>query len=437
MAVNGDADFEGELQSLVEALFPICRSITGDGVRQTLKLVSEWVPLEISEVPSGTPAFDWSVPEEWNVRDAYVADASGRRVVDFRESNLHLLNYSEPVDKVVSLDELKAHLFSDPQRPDWIPYRTSYYTRNWGFCVPHRVLEDLREGQYHVKIDADLKPGSLTYGECRIQGKEDAEVLLYTHVCHPSLANDNLSGIAVCAAIGRWLCEQTSLRYSYRLVFGPGTIGSIVWLSRNVSSLPKIAHGLVLGLLGDSAPLTYKRTRNGDRDIDRIVPYVVRNADPDSVILPFSPYGYDERQFGSPGIDLPVGRLTRSVNSGYPQYHSSADDMSFISSAQLAASFEVVMQILQAIEETRYFVNLSPHCEPQLGKRGLYRATGGTQIANRETALLWLLNQADGSRSLLGIAEQSGLPLANLEAVAEELVAAGLLEERLLGGRPV
>jgi aminopeptidase-like protein len=421
---------QGQMMELLEALYPICRSITGNGVRETLKHVEEWIPLEIVEVPSGTPAFDWTVPDEWNVSSAYIADKSGKRVVDFADSSLHLLNYSEPFDGDVSREELEEHLFSLPDHPEWIPYRTSYYARNWGFCLPHSVRESLSDETYHVYIDSTLEPGHLTYGECYIPGREAREILLFTHVCHPALANDNLSGIAVAAAVARQLRSGPELRYSYRFVFAPGTIGSIVWLSQNKDRLENISHGLVLGLLGDEAPHTYKQTRHSEHEIDRVAAHVLRRRSENCHILPFSPYGYDERQFGSPGIDLPVGRLTRSVNGGYPEYHTSADNLGLVSEERLEVSVGVVTEILQSLEQNRYFVNLEPNCEPQLGKRGLYRATGGEQIADRENAILWLLNQSDGEHSVLEIATKSGIAMDTLHGVAEELVAAGLLQHK-------
>lgn len=421
---------ERPLMPLIESLFPICRSITGDGVRQTLQLVGEWLPLEIIEVPSGTPAFDWTVPREWNIHEAWIETLAGERIVDFRDNNLHVLNYSVPIDDEVDRTTLDQHLFSLPEHPEWIPYRTSYYTENWGFCVPHRLRESLTDARYRVKIDSTLAPGSLTYAECVIPGELDREVVIYTHTCHPSLCNDNLSGIAVAAALGQRLQAQPRPRYTYRLVFGPGTIGSIVWLSRNRERLGDIAHALMLGLVGDAAPFTWKRSRHGNAEIDRVAEYVLGRRQPAHRVLEFSPYGYDERQFGSPGINLPTGRLTRSVNGGYPEYHSSADNLDLISEERLQEALAVVTEVLQTLDDNRYFVNNQPYCEPQLGKRGLYRQTGGADIADRESAMLWLLNQSDGDHSLLDIAEKSGIGFESLAATAAELAAAGLLDEQ-------
>lgn len=419
-----------EMMDLVRDLYPICRSITGDGVRETLRLVSRWLPLEIHEVPSGTAVFDWAVPDEWNITGAYIETMSGERIVDFRDNNLHVLNYSTPVDGVVSREELEAHLFSSEENPDWVPYRTSYYTRRWGFCLTHSQRVRLNQEKYRVKVDSSLATGSLTYGEIQIPGQSRDEIVIYTHVCHPSLCNDNLSGISVAAAVGRALMEQPARRYGYRLVFAPGTIGSITWLSKNRDRLRHVCHGLVVGLLGDAAPHTYKRTRDGAAEIDAVAEHVLRGRSDDNRFLDFSPYGYDERQFGSPGINLPVGRLTRSVNGGYPQYHTSADNLDLISAASLQESVDVVLEIMEALQENRRFINLQPYCEPQLGKRGLYRNTGGVNIADRENAMLWLLNQSDGTKSLLDIAKKSGNSFDTLVEVAAELVDTQLLEER-------
>jgi aminopeptidase-like protein len=416
--------------SLVEALYPICRSITGDGVRETLEIVGEWLPLEVTEVPSGTRAFDWTVPDEWSIREAWIEDMQGQRIVDFRESSLHVLNYSIPVDAEVDRATLDEHLYSIPEHPEWIPYRTTYYAEQWGFCVSHQLRESLTDSLYRVRIDADRFPGSLTYAECVVPGELDSEILVYTHTCHPSLCNDNLSGIAVAAAVGAHLLLREKPRYTVRMVFGPGTIGSIVWLSRNCERLDRIAHGLVIGLLGDDAPFTWKRSRPGTAEVDRAAAYVLGHRFADNRIVEFSPYGYDERQFGSPGINLPIGRLTRSVNGGYPEYHSSADNLDIISEQKLAEAVEVVTEIIRTLDMNQYFVNEVPYCEPQLGQRGLYRNTGGTGVPERESAMLWLLNQCDGHHSLLDVAERSGITFRSLAATAAELLEAGLLAER-------
>jgi aminopeptidase-like protein len=414
------------LQAFAAQLYPICRSITGNGVRQTLKLINQRIELDWHEVPSGTRVFDWEVPLEWNIEDAWIGAPDGRRVVDFRAHNLHILNYSEPVRTSLPLEQLTPKLYSIPAHEEWIPYRTSYYRRQWGFCLAHRELLQLPPGNYQVVVDSSLSPGSLTYAECVLPGRSREEVLFFTHICHPSLANDNTSGMAIATALAAWLASAPR-RYSYRLVFAPGTIGSLCWLQRNERRLGRIRHGLVLGLLGDDAPFTYKRSRRGDCEIDHVVEYVSRTIDPRSRVIAFEPYGYDERQLCSPGFNLPVGRLTRSVNSGYPQYHSSADNLELISAARLEQSLTLCQQVVECLESNQRYFNLSPKGEPRLGKRGLYGAVGGRSPAEREQAMLWLLNQSDGSRSLLDIARRSGIAMSALSEAAAELVGAKLL----------
>jgi aminopeptidase-like protein len=414
------------MKGLMEELFPLCRSITGEGVRRTLGAIAYRIPLEVHEVASGTQVLDWTVPDEWNIRDAYIA-ADGERLVDFRASNLHVVSYSEPVRATMSLEELRPHLHTLSEHPDRVPYRTSYYERTWGFCLAQRQLEALREGTYDVVVDSTLEPGSLTYGECFLPGRVSQEVLVTTHVCHPSLANDNLSGIAVLAEVAAELAARDS-RLSYRLLFIPGTIGSITWLARNEHRLESIAAGLVLACVGDAAPLAYKRSRRGDAPVDRAAAHVLaRRAG--TRVLDFAPWGWDERQFNSPGFDLPVGSLSRSREGEYDEYHSSADDLELVSARQLEDAVEAVLEIVDVLERDRRYVNLAPKGEPQLGRRGLYSSVGGAAQAEEQLALLWLLNQSDGSASVLDVAQRSGLPFGLLAAAAERLVEAGLLEE--------
>jgi aminopeptidase-like protein len=417
------------LYALVERLYPICRSITGEGVRQTLRILGEYVPLAIHEVPTGTPVFDWEVPKEWNIRDAYIEDASGRRVVNFKSNSLHVVSYSTPVRATLSLEELKPHLHTLPDHPDWIPYRTSYWKEYWGFCLQHSLLLQMRDDRYQVCIDSTLEDGHLTYAEYLVAGKSEEEVLLFSHTCHPSMCNDNCSGLAVTTLLARRLGEL-SLRYSYRFVWAPGTIGSITWLSRNQNAVSRIRHGLVLTGFGDPGPFTYKRSRRGDAAIDRIVPHVIVGHDSRARIYGFSVYGYDERQFCSPGFDLPIGRLTRTPYGEYPEYHTSADDLRFISPERLAEALAILLQIVEAIESgERRYVNTCPYGEPRLGKRGLFRPTGGAGLSRREEALLWLLNLSDGSHSVLDAAERSKLDFQTLAAAIADLVECGLLIE--------
>jgi aminopeptidase-like protein len=411
------------LYEFATRLYPICRSITGDGVRQTLAIIRERLPLSVQEVPSGTRAFDWEIPLEWNIEDAAVIDADGRRVIDFQAHNLHLVSYSEPIQKSMSLEELSPRLHDLPEHADWIPYRTSYYQRSWGFCLSARDRAALRAGRYHVEVKSSLAKGSLTYGELAVPGRTREEALFFTHVCHPSLANDNTSGMAIATALAEWIASEPR-RLTYRFVFAPGTIGSLAWLKRNESRLSRVRHALVLALLGDPGALTYKQSRNGTCEIDQIVAHVLAG---EGAVIPFSPYGYDERQLCSPGFDLPAGRLTRSVNGGYPQYHTSADDLSLITPAALQASFEKCQRIVEVMESNQRYRNLKPKGEPRLGARGLYGALGGRAPAEHEHAMLWVLNQSDGRHSLLDIAQRSGLPFAVLRQAASALEGARLL----------
>ena len=422
--VRGEGE---ESYEIIEDLYPICRSITGNGLRQSLRLLQRSVPLEIHEIATGTQVFDWTVPKEWNIRDAYIKNEAGERVVDFQRCNLHVLNYSVPVRRKLSLTELKPHLFTLPENPDWIPYRTSYYRETWGFCLSHRRLEELVDQEYDVCIDATLEAGHLTYGEYRIQGATDEEVLISCHSCHPSLCNDNLSGMATAARLAR-LLEGVSLRYSYRFLWIPGTIGSITWLARNESILPRIKHGLVLSCLGDAGPFTYKRSRRGDADVDRAVEHVLRHSGREFQVMDFSPYGYDERQYCSPGINLPVGSFMRTPNGRYSQYHTSADDLTLVTPYSLGESLQQLMRVVQVFEENVRYLNRNPKCEPQLGRRGLYRQMGGIKdAAAREMAMLWVLNLSDGQYDLLDIAVRSGIPFDQISQAAEALREAGLL----------
>ncbi len=419
---------------LVKLLYPLNRSITGEGVRETLRQIQEYIPLRIFEVPSGTNVFDWEVPPEWNVKKAYIENSIGDRVVDFEEHNLHLVSYSKPINKTLTLNELKEHLYSLPEHPDWIPYRTTYYKRDWGFCLTHNRLLSLKEDNYKVVIDSTFEKGSLTYGEFFIQGQSEHEVLFSTHICHPSMCNDNLSGIAVMTMLAKYLndlYEKNSSRklfYSYRFIFIPATIGAITWLAKNEEKVKNIKFGLVTSLLGDSGNFTYKKSRRIDTPIDKIVPFVLQNYGKKFEVLEFSPYGYDERQFCSPGFNLPVGRLTRTPNGEFPEYHTSADNLEFISAEKLEEAFDVFVEIIQTIETNKKYLNLNPKCEPQLGKRGLYKSVAGN-IKEYELALLWVLNMSDGDNDLVDISIKSGIPFDTISKAASDLLNVNLLKE--------
>ena len=413
----------------IKELYPICRSITGNGVRETLSLIKERIHIDIHEVSSGTKVLDWTVPREWNIKRAWIKDPKGNIIVDFKELNLHVLNYSSPVHEKVSLSDLKEHLFTLPDQPDKIPYRTSYHNENWGFCISHDLYLSLKDGEYEVFIDSSLTEGSLTYGEYFIKGTTDEEVLFSTHICHPSLANDNLSGIAVATELAKKLNERNN-RYSYRFLFIPGTIGSITWLSQNRDKIQNIKYGLVLTLLGDTSKFNYKKSRIGDAAIDEIVENCLKNNKDDYGIIDFYPYGYDERQFCSPGFNLPIGRLSRSLHGQFDEYHTSADNLEFVHQDKLQGSLEFLNEVVETIESNHYFLNLSPYGEPQLGKRGLFKKIGGhSKAKDYQMALLWMLNQSDGKNSVLDISTKSGLPFMLLKKAADDLEIAGLLKK--------
>ncbi|MEV3978268.1 DUF4910 domain-containing protein [Nonomuraea sp. NPDC049758] len=414
-----------EMHDLVRRLYPLCRSITGDGLRRTLEIIGGSIPLEVTEVPTGTQVLDWTIPREWNIRDAYVKDAAGNRVVDFRRSNLHVVGYSAPVEATMSLAELRGRLHTLPGQPDLVPYRTSYYAETWGFCLSQNTLDGLADEPYEVRIDSTLADGHLTYGEHVIRGRSSEEVLISCHVCHPSLANDNLAGVAVAVSLAQRLLDPW---YTYRFVFAPGTIGAITWLALNRERVDRIRHGLTLACAGDAGTITYKRSRRGDAEIDQVFAHVLK--DRPHTLLDFSPYGYDERQYCSPGFDLPVGSLTRTPYGGYPEYHTSADDPDFVRPEAMEDTLETLWSAVRVLEGNRRYQNLSPYGEPQLGARGLYGSLGGrSDTKQAQMAMLWVLNLSDERHSLLDIAERSNLPFQALADAANALQNAGLLKE--------
>lgn len=419
-----------EMYALAAEMFAFCRSITGEGLRRTLRIVRGQVPLQMHEVPSGSQVFDWTVPKEWNIYDAYIKNEQGERLVDFRKHNLHVVSYSLPVNRRMSLAQLRPHLFTLPEQPDWIPYRTSYYKETWGFCLSHRELEKLGEGEYDVCIDSTLEPGSLTIGEFYLPGESEDEVLISCHCCHPSLANDNLSGISLAVALAKRLSKVTR-RYSYRFLFLPGTIGAISWLALNEATTARIRHGLVLSCVGDSGGFTYKKSRRGNAEIDRAVVHVLNCSDEPHRVIEFFPYGYDERQYCSPGFDLAVGCLMRSQHGTFPEYHTSADNLTFIQPSSLGRSFTKLLEVVHVLEHNQFFINQKPKCEPRLGKYGLYGGMGGDRRGDfGELALLWVLNLSDGQHDLLAIAERSGIRFGEIAAAADALVMCGLLKPR-------
>jgi aminopeptidase-like protein len=412
--------------------YPICRSISGDGVRRTLDLVAGALPDGVSlvrtGVQSGTEVFDWTIGDEWNVHEAWVADPNGQRIADVAVHTLHLVSYSTPVHTVLPLDELRKHLHSLPDHPGWIPYRTSYYQRDWGFCVTDSTLRSLVPGDYKVLVDTTLEPGELVYAEVVLPGLTTDEVIISSHVCHPSLANDNLTGIAVALELIRHLNLIEDRRYTYRFLFAPGTIGSLTWLSRHCDDLGRLRHGLVITGLGGGGPLVYKQTRHGDRAVDQAAAHVVLARDGE--VREYSPYGYDERQFNAVGFDLAVGRLTRTPHGEYPEYHTSADNLGFVGDTEIEEALQAIIEILEILEGDRTYVNLSPYGEPQLGRRGLYPTTGGKSATEEVMAMLWTLALSDGQTSLLQVTKRAGLHFADVHQAAQSLAKAGLLEER-------
>jgi aminopeptidase-like protein len=408
-------------------LYPFLRSITGKGVRDTLAAIGKHIPVLVTEVPSGTAVFDWTVPPEWTVREAWIKDPAGNRIVDIARHNLHLVNYSGPFRGRLSLAELRPHLFSLPDRPDWIPYRTQYFKEDWGFCLTHRQLESLTDGEYEVCVDTALAPGSLTFGECILPGRTQEEVLISAHVCHPSLANDNLSGIAVATFLARALAG-IDRHYTYRFVFAPSTIGVITWLAQREAVTARIRHGLVISGVGDPGDYNYKRSRRGDAAIDAVMAHVLRQGGLAHHVNPFMPYGYDERQYCSPGFNLPVGCFSRSTYGSYPQYHTSADNLQLVRPECLEQSLRLLLQGVSILERDCRLMNLNPKCEPQLGRRGLYSLIGGHNEGQKlQLALLWVLNQSDGLKTLLEIAEAANLPFDLIHEAAVALAQADLV----------
>lgn len=423
--MNATEDIGRALHDLVARLYPIRRSLTGDGVRATLAVVAEHIDLEVIEVPTGTPVLDWVVPDEWNLRSAAIRRLDGSPVADTSQTSLRVLGYSEPVRAEVTREELLARVHTDAVNPSAVPYRTAYHHRTWGFCLTEAERDALTDDRYRVEIDATLAPGSLTYGEAVLPGRTEDEVLLTTHICHPELANDNASGIAVLATAAARLGRHER-RFTYRLLFLPGTMGALAWLDTNRDRTERIRHGVVLAGLGDAGPLTYQGSRAGRATVDRAAAHVV--AGRGGQVLPFVPWGYDERQFNAPGVALPVGRLSRTPHGTYPQYHTSDDDLSFVTPDALADSLEALEAILAVLEGDGRWRNLSPYGEPQLGRRGLYDAIGGRRDqGDLKLALLWVLNLSDGDHSLLDVAERSGLPFPVIARAAALLHDADLL----------
>jgi len=418
------------MYALAAELFPICRSITGDGTRSTLRRIQQAIPeMTLHEIPSGTRVFDWTVPNEWRIKEAFFEDDEGNLIVDFKQNNLHVVGYSTPIDEWISLSELDKHLYSLPDHPDWIPYVTSYYKERWGFCLTHNQRTRLKEGQYHVVIKSELFQGSLTYGELLIPGKTDKEIFLSTYICHPSMANNELSGPLVQMELAKWIMKNSDRRYSYRLIWIPETIGAITYLSRNLSKMKqRIVAGYNITCVGDERAVSYVSSKYGNTLADTAALNILHDMAPDFIMYDFLHRGSDERQYNAPGVDLPVCSICCSKYHEYPEYHTSADDMSLISPKGLQKAFEIYREIITALEYNKKY-KIECYCEPQLSSRGLYP----TESYNRSSAtvkdMMDFIAFADGTNDLFQISNRIGVPVTRLHEIAQKLLAAGLLRE--------
>lgn len=426
-----------DMMGLMTKLFPVCRSITGDGNRKTLEGLQDRIPLQVHDVPTGYQAFDWNVPKEWNIRDAYIKDDQGNRVIDFQKSNLHVLNYSQPVSATMTLEELGPHLYTNPEHPAAIPYATSYYERRWGFCLSQDHLDRLRDGKYEVYIDSSIEDGSLTFADAVLPGASEREILLSTYFCHPSMANDNLSGPVLLAFLHQFLA-QCNLNYTYRFAYVPETIGALVYLSQHGEHLSQQLHaGYVATCVGDPGQFTYKRSRQGDTVADKVAEHCLSYLEDGqkAEIVDFFPLGSDERQYCSPGFDLPVGSLMRSMYGTYPEYHTSLDNLGYVSGDAIAGTLRAYIRMVQVHEINHTYINLSPYGEPQLSKRDLFPTIGATTVGgtgdllthDRITRIMYLLSYSDGTNDVVDIANKAGFPAWHFIPEIEALVQAGLL----------
>lgn len=427
-ASETDIDVGKKMYKLIEKLYPICRSITGNGIRETLNIISQYIPIAIYEVATGTKVFDWTVPKEWDIKDAYIMDKNGNKIIDFKKNNLHIMGYSVPVNKTVGLSELQKHLYSLPEQPEAIPYVTSYYNENWGFCIAHKDREKLKKGRYRIFIDSELKNGFLTYGELIIAGESKKEVFLSTYTCHPSMANNELSGPAVTTFLAKWIMNRPR-RYTYRIIFIPETIGSITYISKNLKSMKQnIIAGFNITCVGDERTYSYLPTRAGNTYTDRVALNILSFKSPDFIKWSYLDRGSDERQYNAPGVDLPVVSVMRSKYASYPEYHTSLDNLELVRPRGLSGSYEVLRECLNLLENNRRF-KIKCICEPQLGKRGLYPAISTKSSGNYARAMMNFIAYADGARDLIEISNIINIPVWEIYPIIEKLKEHDLLEE--------
>ena len=417
-----------EMHALCHELFPICRSITGNGFRQSLAILQNYVPnMKTYEVPTGTRCFDWEVPREWNIKDAYIITPNGKKICDFKQSNLHVLGYSAPIDRVIDFDELQEHLYSIPEQPTAIPYVTSYYKERWGFCISQEERDQLTPGNYKVFIDSELKNGSLTYGELIIPGDSEKEIFISSYLCHPSMANNELSGPVVSAFLAKWISELKNRRYTYRIIIVPETIGSIVYLSRNYKSLKRnIVAGFVVTCVGDDKAYSYLPSRQTNTISDKVALHVLKHLHPNFVRYSFLDKGSDERQYCSPGIDLPVCSVMRTKYGCYPEYHTSLDDLNLVTPSGLYGGYKVLQKIIQCLEMDELFSS-TVLCEPHLGKRGLYPTISTARSGLEVMDMMNYLAYCDGASSNIEIAEKINKPLWELKEIIDKLRNANLI----------
>lgn len=415
-----------EMHELCHELFPICRSITGDGFRQSLDILRKHVPsLKVIEVPTGTKCFDWEVPKEWNIKDAYIVAPNGKKICDFKQSNLHVLGYSTPINKVISLDELQKHLYSLSGQPDAIPYVTSYYKERWGFCITQKERDQLEPGEYKVFIESELKNGSLTYGEVIIQGESDKEIFLSSYLCHPSMANNELSGPVVTTFLAKWLARLKGRRYTYRIIIIPETIGSITYLSRNYKEMKnKVVAGFNISCVGDERAYSYLPSRQGNTLSDKVAKHVLKHLHPDFITYSFLDRGSDERQYCNPSIDLPVCSVMRTKYGCYPEYHTSLDDLQLVTPVGLLGGYDVLVKSIECLEYDEV-LRSTVLCEPQLGKRGLYPTISTKNSGAQVRDMMNFLAYCDGNLSNIEIAEKIDVLLLD---IIEKLKKEGLLE---------